>query len=639
MKIARMSKLGAMGLVALLFLSAIVGLVGLNTIRIGGELDRAKTQMHEFNADISPPPAYLVEAFALANVMGVHPESYDINDKRLADLEAQYREHAQYWAQSDLDDGLKADLAQAANTDAAEFWNVVNDTLKPAVLRGDAATTGKALENLLRIYRAHRSKIDSLIEKTADKQAQVEASNNSTVTITLGVLAVIILLLIGALIAALNVLSRKVLVPLADTATTMEKLAGGDTDYGQTTRHRDDEIGAMTRSIETFRTAIKSDKLRSKEQKEVVETLSEALNRLAAGDLSHRIDDTLKGEQAKLRDAYNISIQQLSRIIDDVRGSARSVNMGSDEIRAASDDLATRNEQQAASLEETAASMRQVTELVRKTATNAGSAQTAMKKTHEQVSDGGQVVTKAVDAMASIEKSSEEITQIIDVIEGIAFQTNLLALNAGVEAARAGDAGKGFAVVANEVRALAQRSAEAANDIKSLISTSTTQVSEGVTLVGETGSLLEGILEKISSMAGEIDNIASMAVTQATSIEQINSSVDAMDQMTQRNAAMVEESTAAARSLSDEAGRLQQMVSQFRTASAGEPRLSVQSSPQAPAFQAPAIKAPPKAAPLTKLPVPKPANPPSAPAPAFNGSLALDQQPNETLDDQDWSEF
>lgn len=633
MKIARISRLGAIGLAALLFVSAIVATLGINSIRIGGSLHAENTQMHDFNADISPPPAYLVEAFALANVMGVHPESYDINDKRLADLEAQYREQTQYWAQSDLDTDLKKGLAEAARTDAAEFWDTVNNTLKPAVRRGDTVTTQKALDDLLWIYRAHRSKIDSLVEATATKQAELQEASNNSVMITLALLAGVLVILIGAMSAASSILSRKVLVPLSETAETMGKLAGGELDYGRTTNHRDDEIGEMTRALETFREALKSDQLRSEEQQQVVSTLSKALNRLAAGDLAYRIDDTLKGEQAELRIAYNRSIEQLSHIISDVRGSAGSVNTGSEEIRAASDDLAVRNEQQAASLEETAASMRNVTELVRKTAENAGSAQAAMKQTHQQATDGGQVVSRAVEAMASIEKSSQEITQIIDVIEGIAFQTNLLALNAGVEAARAGDAGKGFAVVANEVRALAQRSAEAASNIKTLISTSTGHVGDGVNLVGETGTLLEGIVQQIGAVTGEVENIARMASSQASNLEQVNTSVEAMDQMTQRNAAMVEQSTAAARSLSDEATRLQQMVSQFRTAEPAQGRKSSAlsaTSPATPKTQNQSVAKPPQAPAVAKLPISRP---------AVAGNLALDQTSSEPFDDQDWSEF
>ena len=202
---------------------------------------------------------------------------------------------------------------------------------------------------------------------------------------------------------------------------------------------------------------------------------------------------------------------------------------------------------------------------MRDTAGKAGEVQRSIADVHHEAEEGGQVVRRAVAAMAAIEKSANEITQIIAVIDGIAFQTNLLALNAGVEAARAGDAGKGFAVVANEVRALAQRSADAAKDIKELIEASTTQVNDGVSLVGETGTLLDTILQRIGGVTVLTAEIAQSAESQSANLQHINASVGEMDRMTQQNAAMVEESTAAARNLADEANELTRMVDRFQT--------------------------------------------------------------------------
>lgn len=361
-------------------------------------------------------------------------------------------------------------------------------------------------------------------------------------------------------------------------------------------------------------------------QDATIRSLSEGLAELSKSNFAHRIveDKSLGEDHAKLREAYNASIEKLSYIIADVRTSATSVNTGANEIHAASDDLATRNEQQAASLEEASAAMNQVNGLVRKSAGNAKEAHEAMTRTHKHATEGGAVVKRAVAAMASIEQSAGEIAQITDVIDGIAFQTNLLALNAGVEAARAGEAGKGFAVVANEVRALAQRSAEAARDIKQLIATSTSHVGDGVNLVGETGNLLDAIVEQIGAVARQVSDIAEMAETQATSVEQVHSSVSAMDQMTQQNAAMVEESTAAARTLSDEAAHLAKLVAQFRTSvEAGkEQRISVPPPPPA---------SPPRQRASSR--------PSALPAPSVHGNLALKTTPDPATDDQDWSEF
>lgn len=405
--------------------------------------------------------------------------------------------------------------------------------------------------------------------------------------------------------------------PYVNTVVRMEALAAGDTDSPIDYADYSDCVGRMTRAMSVFRdNAVKLAHSKVAQAAHVCERLVPSFETLARGDLTHKMPEDALGDGFEaLPKSFNETVDKLSHIISDLRASAQRVDTGSDEIRAASDDLATRNEQQAASLEETAASMRQVTELVKKSAENARVAQESMLTTHRQATNGGEVVSRAVSAMASIESSSQEITQIIDVIDGIAFQTNLLALNAGVEAARAGDAGKGFAVVANEVRALAQRSAEAARDIKQLISTSTSHVGEGVTLVGETGTLLEAIVEQIGNVTTQVDDIATMATSQANNLEQVNNSVGAMDQMTQRNAAMVEETTAAARSLADEAKRLEQMVGQFRINAENVHDWSA--APAAPVRHAAR----------------------AAPAPATMGNLALKQDFAPAPDEQDWSEF
>jgi methyl-accepting chemotaxis protein len=292
-----------------------------------------------------------------------------------------------------------------------------------------------------------------------------------------------------------------------------------------------------------------------------------------------------------------------------------------------------RYEQQAASLEETAASISGVTTITRQSAENALTSKRAIDETHNRATEGGAVVRKAVDAMGAIEQSAGEITKIIDVIDGIAFQTNLLALNAGVEAARAGEAGKGFAVVANEVRALAQRSADAARDIKQLIDNSTRHVSEGVGLVGETGKLLGAIVQQIGEIAIQINEISQMTTAQAGNLDQLNSAVGSLDRMTQQNAAMVEQSTAATRSLSSEAEHLGELVAQFRV-----------SAPQLGAGQATVTRQVPRKA---KPPSPKTAAVAKTAQSAFKSkpathrNLALKPQPQAatSIADDDWSEF
>jgi methyl-accepting chemotaxis protein len=265
-----------------------------------------------------------------------------------------------------------------------------------------------------------------------------------------------------------------------------------------------------------------------------------------------------------LRTNFNASIDKLKSALRAVGDTAGSINAGASEIRSATDDLARRTEQQAASVEQTAAALEELTTTVKETAARAENVGTLVSGTRTGAERSGQVVRNAVAAMTEIEKSSGEIGNIIGVIEDIAFQTNLLALNAGVEAARAGDAGKGFAVVAQEVRELAQRSANAAKEIKALISKSTDYVGNGVALVGETGRELEKIVVSVQDISEHVAAIVTASREQSTGLSEINTAVNAMDQGTQQNAAMVEEQTAASHGLAGQAEMLTDLLRQFK---------------------------------------------------------------------------
>ena len=310
----------------------------------------------------------------------------------------------------------------------------------------------------------------------------------------------------------------------------------------------------------------------AQEQGGVVAALAESLKRLSAGDLTARVDAQFSGGYQAIKDDFNQAIDSLREAMSSIAGATGGINSGSDEISSASDDLSRRTEQQAASLEQTAAALDQITATVKRSAEGARQASTAASGARVDATRSGEVMRDAVAAMGEIEKSSGQITQIIGVIDEIAFQTNLLALNAGVEAARAGDAGKGFAVVAQEVRALAQRSAEAAKEIKALIASSRSQVEHGVKLVGDTGKALTGIVSKVTEIDELISEIARSSQEQATGLNQVNTAVNQMDQVTQQNAAMVEEATAAAATLKSQAGDLAQLIGRFETGVAAQAR-------------------------------------------------------------------
>jgi methyl-accepting chemotaxis protein len=299
------------------------------------------------------------------------------------------------------------------------------------------------------------------------------------------------------------------------------------------------------------------------ERNAVIERLAGSLAALADGDFLHEMPD-LPGNFAQIRADFENMRQTMAEAIAGVATTATGLNGGADEIRQASDDLARRTEQQAANLEETAAALDQLTGGVREAAKGAGEARSSVSQTEAEARDGGTVVREAVQAMDDIQRSAGEIGTIIEVIDAIAFQTNLLALNAGVEAARAGDAGKGFAVVANEVRALAQRSADAANDIKALIRASAIQVERGVALVGRSGEAFEKIEGKVGEVARLVAGMAELADHQAQALQQVNSAIHEMDRTTQQNAAMVEQTNAASQSLAGQAQQLHRLVGRFK---------------------------------------------------------------------------
>ena len=294
-----------------------------------------------------------------------------------------------------------------------------------------------------------------------------------------------------------------------------------------------------------------------------VDQIAGGLAQLAANRLSHRIAQVVDPAFERVRADFNNAASTLQRTMEQVKAAADEVEAGSNDIAQASGDLSRRTEQQAASLEKTTAALEEITQTVRRTAEGAGQASEAASKARIEARKSGDVMRDAVGAMDEIEKSASQIGQIIGVIDEIAFQTNLLALNAGVEAARAGEAGRGFAVVASEVRALAQRSADAAKEIKTLISASSAQVGRGARLVGDTGKALTSIVDAIANIDALVGEIAASTQEQAKGMSEVNTAVNQMDQVTQQNAAMVEQATAAAASLRGEAVSLARLMASF----------------------------------------------------------------------------
>jgi methyl-accepting chemotaxis protein len=392
-------------------------------------------------------------------------------------------------------------------------------------------------------------------------------------------------------------LMKRTLHPLDSLAEAMRRLANGELEAEVPCRERVDEVGRMAAALQTFKIAavekvqfeveaqamrerakqermrIEAEKLQDIEQKaHVVESLAKGLSQLANGDLTSQLQEFPDAYRMLEKD-FNEAVAKLRETVRVMAGSGNGIHSGSDEISLATDDLSRRTEQQAATLQKAASTLDGITAKVKRTASNAEHARKVVSDATSEADRSAEVVTNAVSAMTQIEETSSKISQIIGVIDEIAFQTNLLALNAGVEAARAGDSGRGFAVVATEVRALAQRSADAAREIKNLIGASVQQVADGVKLVGETGHTLDRIGRRVGELNAIVVDIAASAHEQASSLDEVNTAIGQMDHVTQQNAAMAEETTAASHSLAREAEKLASLLGQFKVDASAQTRI------------------------------------------------------------------
>ena len=390
--------------------------------------------------------------------------------------------------------------------------------------------------------------------------------------------------------------------PLKRQTEVMGRLAAGDFSAEVPHMMRRDEVGDIARAVQLFKdsgidrarlqdqaSTMQRDQERrlretedaftaaNQEQKRIVDILALNLGRLAESNLAVQLNEAVAPEYLQLKEDFNAAVSSLRKAMTSILAATLELRDGSIEISTASEDLSRRTERQAASLEETAAALDKITVTVKRSAEGARQASSAASGARVDAVRSGEVMRDAIAAMGEIEQSSGKITSIIGVIDEIAFQTNLLALNAGVEAARAGEAGRGFAVVAQEVRGLAQRSAEAAKEIKALIASSSAQVERGAKLVTDTGQALNDIVSRVTQIDTLISEIAQSSQEQAGSLNQVNTAINQMDQVTQQNAAMVEETSAAAASLRDKASELAGQVQHFDT---GTVSAAVRSRPE-----------------------------------------------------------
>jgi methyl-accepting chemotaxis protein len=487
------------------------------------------------------------------------------------------RQDALHSLNRDIDDINGAFGFVFAQSYPAELQHWVSDSVAP---ERDFVASARAVAAKIAAnpsdYRAEMAAFTASFDRfdhmqdglAAATQAEIKRQYRLSITIVLFSVCTTLLTIAGGAVAlgwSGVFVWRSIIAPTERLAAVLLRMAHGDYAQQITGNENGDELERMAAAARVFRDTALAKQESDAAQQLVVVALSTGLQQLAEKNLEHRITETFPGSYEALRENFNSAVVSLGEALGSVRVGANALTNSIDEIRIAADDLARRNERQLTSLDETATAMSDVTRSVAETAEGAATVRHTIGLAQHEATEGGEVVTRTVEAMAAIKNSAQQITTITEVIDGIAFQTNLLALNAGVEAARAGDAGRGFAVVANEVRALAQRSADAAKDIKALIDTSSAQVGAGVKLVAETGEKLGKIVTRVDEITGLVNEIATAAERQAGTLRQVNTAVEEMGRVTHQNAAMVEETTAATRSLAAEAAQLTSLVEGFHS--------------------------------------------------------------------------
>lgn len=572
MEIRKLVTGSALVMIALMMLGVVWGTIRIHEIRIGGPIQTNMQNASDLIADILPPPAYVIEPYLEAARLARDPASIDTYVIQLKKLRADYDARHDYWKGNAFDPVLYERITRATHDSAMQFWDTLDNKFLPAVRSGNPEAIDLAFWELSTAYDAHKQTVVNTVQLAISYQERLKAHASKRLHEAMLVLGILVASLFGLVITFCGLVRWRVLRPIIKLSRQMDRMAEGDLRFDDGAASRRDEIGAINRAlggiVRYVRTKAESEARAAMAiQQKVVAELGAGLDRLRQGKLGYRIAEDFPEEYDALREDYHSAVESIEVAIGDVHVATQALNSSANEIGAATHDLAQRTEAQAEHLQTIATTTQQLATRAQQAVQASQHVSGIVGEVRQQADANEHTVSEAIAAMGEIERSASAITRITNVIDAIAFQTNLLALNAGVEAARAGDAGKGFAVVANEVRALAQRCADAAREIKGLISESSGHIGGGVALVRQCGDAFQAIVDRVGHVSELIDGIVDAATDQAGGVIHVDNAIRSIDRMTQQNASMGEECTATARALKAEAGRLREMMARFEVQS------------------------------------------------------------------------
>ncbi|WP_010543331.1 methyl-accepting chemotaxis protein [Sphingomonas elodea] len=567
MSIASFVRNSALAMMAILLVGGALAAWRLDRIRMGGEVQHRQQVNADLIADILPPPEYIIEPFLEATLIARNPETVGAHAEKLEGLHKLYAARNQFWQKAQVNEALRTQLLQQAHPAAQRFWDELEQGFLPAARKNDRAALEASYAKLSDLYAEHRTAIDKLVAMTTEQQKQVASSGTFEFYLAIAIVAVL-----GVIVAAQAAhfyltMYRRVLEPIGTLSSLTDRLARGEVatiPY----QDRSDEMGRIACGLEHYRAAAaaqsEADARKLAEQREVTQVLGNGLLALREGDLTRTIDRRFPEEYEVLRENINEAIASLRARIQLVSESSENIRSTSNEIAHGSEDLAQRTEKSAANLAQATMALEKIEERLRatmiaadNTVKRAGEATTALR-------DGRGTTARAVQAMDRASGSAKNIDGVIEGLDKIAFQTRVLAMNAAVEAGRAGEAGRGFMVVADLVAALALRAEDQAKQARDMLSETQVDIIQAADAVHDTDTALDTISGDVEAVHDLIAAIDHDNHAQSAAVSQVATAMKAMDLVTQQNAAMVEETSAAIRNLSGEVNALAQRAAAFR---------------------------------------------------------------------------